>query len=98
MLLRILLVVVAVLAIASLFQKISPAAAERAVRRREAWRLAVRKTAYSLGALAFLLAAGFGAWHALRFDDRTAWALAAVATPLAGWLAYLSHRTGRRFR
>ena len=96
MLLRILLVLVAVFAVASLLQKVSPAAADRAARRRCAWRFAVRKTAYSLGALAFLLAACFGAWHPVRFDDRTAWALAAMATPLAVWLAFLSYRTGRQ--
>jgi hypothetical protein len=96
MLLRILLVLVAVLAVASLLQTISPAAAERAARRRRAWKFAVRKTAYSLGSLGFFLAACFGAWHALRFDDRTAWALAAMAAPLAAWLAFLSYRTGHR--
>jgi len=95
MILRILLVAVAVFGIISLFHKLSPDAALRAARRKQAWRIAVRKTAYSLGAAVFLGVAAFTGWHALRFDDSTAGLVAGGAIPLAIWLAYLSYRVDR---
>lgn len=95
MLLRILLVVIAVFGVLSLFHKLSPDAAMRAARRKAAWRSAVRKTAYSLGAAVFVGVAAFTGWHAVRFDDSTAGLVAVGALPLALWLAYMSYRVDR---
>jgi hypothetical protein len=96
MLLRILLVMVAVFGVISLFQKLSPDAAVRASRRKAAWGIAVRKTAYTLAAIVFVGVGAFTGWHAVRFDDSTAGLVALGAVPLALWLSYLSYRVDRR--
>jgi hypothetical protein len=95
MLLRILLVMIAVFGVISLFHKLSPDAAMRAARRKAAWRIAVRKTAYSLAAAVFLGVGAFTGWHAVRFEDDSAGLVAIGALPLALWLAYLSYRVDR---
>lgn len=95
MLLRILLIVIAVFGVISLFHKLSPDAAVRAARRKAAWRIAVRKTAYSLAAAVFVGIGAFTGWHAVRFEDPTAGLVAIGALPLALWLAYLSYRVDR---
>lgn len=95
MLLRILLIMIAVFGVISLFHKLSPDAAVRASRRKTAWGIAVRKTAYTLAAVAFVGIAAFTGWHAVRFEDTTAGLVAIGALPLAIWLAYLSYRVDR---
>ena len=95
MLLRILLIAIAVFGVLSLFQKISPDTAMRAARRKQAWRAALRKTAYTLGALVFLGIAAFTGWHAVRFEDSTAGLVALASAPVALWLAFLSYRVDR---
>jgi len=95
MLLRILLVMIAVFGVISLFHKLSPDAAMRASRRKAAWGVAVRKTAYSLAAAVFLGIAAFTGWHAVRFEDTTAGLVAIGALPLTLWLAFLSYRVDR---
>lgn len=95
MLLRILLIAIAVFGVLSLFQKFSPDAARRAARRKQAWRAAVRKTAYSIGAAVFLGIGAFTGWHAVRFEDSTAGLAALVSVPVALWLAFLSYRVDR---
>jgi hypothetical protein len=95
MLLRILLVMIAVFGVISLFHKLSPDAALRASRRKAAWAVAVRKTAYSLAAAVFLGVGAFTGWHAVRFEDTSAGLVAIGALPLALWLAYLSYRVDR---
>lgn len=95
MLLRILLIAIAVFAVLSLFQKVSPQAAERAARRRHAWRVALRKTALSLGAFAFLGVTAFAGFHAWRYHDSTAAIIALAAAPLALVLGVLSYRVDR---
>lgn len=96
MILRLALIAIAVFFVISLLErKFSPQAARRAELRRQAWRIAVRKTAFTLGACAFAAAAAFGGWHALRSSDHSAGLLALIGFPLAGLLAFLAYRTGR---
>lgn len=96
MILRIALIAIAIFFVLSLLQrKFSPQAARRAELRKQAWRIAVRKTAFTLGACAFAGAAAFGGWHAIRSADHSAGLLAVVAIPLAAVLAFLAYRTGR---
>jgi len=95
MLLRILLVMIAVFGVISLFHKLSPDSAQRASRRKAAWSVAVRKTAYSLASVVFIGVGAFTGWHAVRFEDSTAAIVAIGVLPLALWLAYRSYRVDR---
>ena len=96
MILRLLLLTAAILIAISWFQRhFSPHAAERAARRRKAFRTALRQTAFTIGAVAFLGIAAFAGWHALRFEDSTAGLLALLAVPVGGALALLARRAGR---
>lgn len=95
MLLRILLIMIAVFGVISLFHKLSPDAAMRASRRKAAWGIAVRKTAFTLASAVFVGIAAFTGWHAARFEDATAGLVAIGALPLAVWLAYMAYRVDR---
>ncbi|MFO1319865.1 MAG: hypothetical protein U1F52_09625 [Burkholderiales bacterium] len=96
MLLRIALIAIAVFFVISLLERtFSPQAVRRAELRKQAWRIAVRKTAFTLGACGFAAAAAFGGWHALRTADHGAALLAMIAFPLAALLGFLAYRTGR---
>lgn len=96
MILRIALIAIAVFFVISLLErKFSPQAARRAELRKQAWRIAARKTAFTLGAFGFAGAAAFGGWHAVRSADHSAGLLAIVAFPVAALLAFLAYRTGR---
>ncbi|MEI7968786.1 MAG: hypothetical protein WCJ69_07360 [Betaproteobacteria bacterium] len=97
MILRIVLALAALFILASWLERtFVPGAAERRERRRRAWRMAMRQTAFMLAAVAFAGVTTFAAWHALRFSDNAAGLLALVAGPIAIVLAFLAYRTGRR--
>jgi len=96
MILRLILLLAAVLLVASwLNRTFTPRAAEMAARRKRAWRAAMRQTALTLGAVVFAGITAFAAWHALRFEDSTAGLLAAFSAPAAVILAVLAWRAAR---
>lgn len=97
MILRILLVLFAIMIVASMLQKLSPHAEERARQRKKAWSMALRQTAYTVGAVLFAGATVFAVWHGLSSEDTAAAYLALVTGPAAvilGWLAVRAGRTG----
>lgn len=96
MILRLILLLAAVLLVASwLNRAFNPRAAEMAARRRRAWRSALRQTMLTLAAMAFLGITAFAGWHALRFDDSTAGVLALFSGPAALILGILAWRADR---
>jgi hypothetical protein len=64
-------------------------------RRRAAWRAAMRRTAFTVGACLFLVATLFGTWHGWRFGDASGWVLGAIGAPGALACAFLAWRAGR---
>ncbi|MBI1397592.1 MAG: hypothetical protein GC151_16585 [Betaproteobacteria bacterium] len=96
MLLRLILIAALFLFIVSLLKGLgAPEPSERSMRRRRAWAVAVRQTAYTMAALIFTGVTAFAAWHAFRFDDRTATWLAVFTGPAALVLAFLAYRASR---
>lgn len=97
MLAKLLTFALAVFVLVSLFMvRVSPDAERRHARRRAAWRAAMRQTALTVGAVLFLGAAAFGAWHGWRYGDDTGWALGAFGVPAAlacGFFAWRASRT-----
>jgi len=95
MMLRILLVLFAIFIIASMLQKLSPQAEERARQRKKAWSVALRQTAYTVAALLFAAVTAFAVWHGLSSEDTVAAYLALVTGPLGVILGWLAYRAGR---
>jgi uncharacterized membrane protein len=96
MILRLILLLAAVLLVASwLNRTFNPRAAEMAARRKRAWHAALRQTMLTVAAILFLGITAFAAWHALRFEDSTAGLLALFSGPAALILGVLAWRASR---